>query len=106
MFGVTPGVLIHIDDVNLSRTVLELYSEQATSNGCRKANGTWVHNSTGDDSENPGVTMILSLRAGMNEVVMLIFPSGFESPLSFLDYHNVVRGLFDVQQQLVVETAA
>ena len=106
MFGVTPGVLIHIDDVNLSRTVLELYSEQATSNGCRKANGTWVHNSTGYDSENASVAVIFGLGTCVYEVVLLILPSRFKSPFSFLDYDDVMRGLFNVKQQLVVESAA
>ena len=81
MLGVTPCVLIHIDDIDLSRAVLKLYSEQTTSNGCCKADGTWVHNSPGYDSENSSMAVILGLRTRMNEVMMMfVFPSGLKPP--------------------------
>ena len=106
MLGVAPGMLVNIDHINLSRTMFELHPKQATCDGRDKAEGSWVHNSTGYDSENASVAVIFGLGPCVYEVVLLILPGRFKSPFSFLDYDDVMRGLFNVKQQLVVESAA
>ena len=89
MFGGSPGVLVKVDDINLSRAVFELHSQESTIYGGDESQRSFVDYAFGDDGEQSCLAVVFGTGARMYEVVGGILPHGFETPLCFLQQDDI-----------------